>query len=549
MNRDKQLEYCKKCKKQAFDMSQGIVCGLTNQKADFTGECEHFELDGTRLRETFETTQTKKKKGYSLAFSPRATDQVAVPHLTRKQAYILAIEAVKKIGWNTGNLTDSGFTAYTSISLISWGEEIQIKIEVGSISIKSECTGHQFIDWGKNSRNLRSFLSEFNRLLANVDQMDANAAYEELSATFIPEGDSASSPLHKKEKTTGFFSVLLPEEGYTITPLLIVSNLLIFILMVATGVHLLAPSAESLLVWGANFRPLTIDGGWWRLISSLFLHVGIFHLVMNMYALAYIGLLLEPYLGKARFFSAYLLSGIAASLTSLSWNELIVSAGASGAIFGMYGVFLSMLTTRMIEKSARKSLLISIGIFVLYNLLNGMKEGIDNAAHIGGLISGLVIGYSYYPGMRKPGTWLKPVSIGAMTLLVTLSSFAVLKNTKSDFANYDKDMQAFIALEQRALRVLEAPWLFSEQQILKEFQNTGIPNWEACLELLEKADEYKLPPALKHRNSLMKEYCQLRIESYKIIIKALNEQTAKYDEEINDYHYRIDKLIQEITLQ
>jgi len=103
---------------------------------------------------------------------------------------------------------------------------------------------------------------------------------------------------------------------------------------------------------------------------------------MNMYALLYISLLLEPHLGRTRFLTVYLLTGLTASLASLWWHNLTISAGASGAIFGMYGVFLSMHTTNLIEKSARKALLTSIAVFVGYNILNGLKpnSGIDNAA-------------------------------------------------------------------------------------------------------------------------------------------------------------------------
>ncbi|MCH5686962.1 rhomboid family intramembrane serine protease [Niabella sp. W65] len=143
--------------------------------------------------------------------------------------------------------------------------------------------------------------------------------------------------------------------------------------MVANGVHFLNPEGETLVRWGANFKPATLDGQWWRLLTNCFIHIGILHLLLNMYALMYIGSLLEPYLGKARFLTSYLLTGIAASITSLWWHDLTISAGASGAIFGMYGLFLAMLTTDLIEKEARKPLLTSIGIFVGYNLLYGLK--------------------------------------------------------------------------------------------------------------------------------------------------------------------------------
>ena len=123
------------------------------------------------------------------------------------------------------------------------------------------------------------------------------------------------------------------------------------------------------------------------MITNCFLHIGILHLAFKMYALIFIGVLLEPYLGKLRFAVAYLLTGVFASVASLYWHDHTVSAGASGAIFGMYGVFLAMLTTNLIPKSVRKGLLASIGLFVAYNLLYGLKGwGIDaNAAHIGGL--------------------------------------------------------------------------------------------------------------------------------------------------------------------
>ena len=123
---------------------------------------------------------------------------------------------------------------------------------------------------------------------------------------------------------------------------------------------------------------------------------------MNMYALLYIGVLLEPILGRSRFISAYLLTGLTASITSLWWHDLTISAGASGAIFGMYGVFLAMLTTNVIEEAKRKALLTSIAIFVGYNLIYGLKGGIDNAAHIGGLLGGLVIGYASILSLKKP---------------------------------------------------------------------------------------------------------------------------------------------------
>jgi len=548
MNREKQLEYCRKCINQKFDPNQGIICSLTNQKADFEIECNYFEIDYSKFEANKNKDLAEKKSRIAYGFSPKMIDNIEIPDLNKKQAFILAYETAKKLNWNIGFLSESGFIAYSKFSMSSWSEEIQIKIEVGNINIKSECTGNQIIDWGKNKKNIEVFTSTFNNLKIEINKFDIEVTYNNLSREFVNESnDIINPPLSKKEKVNGLLSLFLPIEGYFITPIIVNINVLIFIIMVITGVHIIMPSNESLLLWGANFRPSTLDGEWWRLISSTFIHIGIFHLLMNMYALIYIGLLLEPYLGKSRFISAYFLSGIAGSITSLYWNELTISAGASGAIFGMYGVFLAMLTTNLIEKSARKSLLISIGVFVLYNLANGLKGGIDNAAHIGGLISGLVIGYSFYPSIIKPNSRLKPITIGLLTILIALSSFVVLTTTKSDIGKYEKDMETFIKLEEKALSLFRLPQYSTNQQVLDEIKNNGINNWESCISLLENFDNYELPMVIKLRNNKLKEYCELRIKSYKTIEKAIEENTNKYDSEINKYNIEIENIINELT--
>ena len=118
---------------------------------------------------------------------------------------------------------------------------------------------------------------------------------------------------------------------------------------------------------------------------------------MNMYALLYIGLFLEKIIGSRKLITAYILTGLFSALLSIMAHPETISAGASGSIFGLYGIFLFYLIfNHKIEKNQRKSLLYSIGIFVIYNLLLGAgKEEIDNAAHIGGLVSGIVLGMMY----------------------------------------------------------------------------------------------------------------------------------------------------------
>ena len=341
----------------------------------------------------------------AFGFSPKHIQDFQVERITPKRSFVIAIEAAKKLNWDVAFLSESGFIAYTKFSWSSWSEEVQFKIDFHNINIKSECTGSQLVDWGKNRKNIERFINTYNSIkdVYTLDELDKK--FNELEQSFVSDDEDIINqpPLSKKQQITGFLSIFQARDGYFVTPCLLGLNLLLFIFMIALGVNVLSPDVESLIQWGANYKPVTLDNQWWRLISSCFIHIGIFHFLVNMYALIYIGLILEPYLGKARFFSAYILSGIAGSVASLYWNDLTVSAGASGAIFGMYGVFLAMLTTNLIEKSARKAILTSIIVFVGYNLLNGLQhQGIDNAAHIGGLTSGLIFGYAFYPSLIKP---------------------------------------------------------------------------------------------------------------------------------------------------
>lgn len=166
--------------------------------------------------------------------------------------------------------------------------------------------------------------------------------------------------------------------------------------MVFAGLGFISFDGHDLYNWGADYRPAVIDGEWWRLLTNVFLHSGLMHLLFNMLGLFFVSIILEPIIGKIKFFSAYIVCGLFASLASIWWHPATVSVGASGAIFGLYGILTALLTTNRVNTVAKKALLISNAVFIGINLLVGITGGIDNAAHIGGLISGIIIGYILY---------------------------------------------------------------------------------------------------------------------------------------------------------
>jgi rhomboid protease GluP len=209
-----------------------------------------------------------------------------------------------------------------------------------------------------------------------------------------------------------------------VTPALIALNVAIFLAMVARGVSAVAPSAEVLVRWGADYGPMTTHGQWWRLLTSAFLHIGVMHLAVNMFALFIIGRFTERLFGNTGFLVLYVLGALAASLTSLSIHPLTVSAGASGAIFALYGGLFGFLLVRrstMSYATATSLTLNAIG-FVAFNLFYGLtKAHIDMAAHVGGLLAGIPIGAALAFGLAT-GTaaarLLRSAVVGAVSLAV-----------------------------------------------------------------------------------------------------------------------------------
>jgi membrane associated rhomboid family serine protease len=225
---------------------------------------------------------------------------------------------------------------------------------------------------------------------------------------FIPKFDEEALDKFNNgvvEKSTDWkeeLNFFIPREGFYITAIIMDLNILIYIFMVCSGLGFISFKAADLLTWGANFRPVTTNGELWRLLTSTFLHGGLMHLLANMYGLLFVGIFLEPKLGKTKYAIIYLTTGIIASIASLYFHVPTVSIGASGAIFGLYGVFLALLLTEVFSKDFSKAFLTSTVIFISYNLLMGFAgAGIDNAAHIGGLVSGFIVGLILYPQLKR----------------------------------------------------------------------------------------------------------------------------------------------------
>lgn len=185
-----------------------------------------------------------------------------------------------------------------------------------------------------------------------------------------------------------------------ITSVLIGLNILVFLAMLVRGISPMAPTAEQVLHWGANFGPLTESGQWWRLFTACFLHFGIVHIGFNMYVLYQVGYFTERLFGGARYLALYLIAGVGGNLIGLWLHPNVVAAGASGAIFGVYGGLLAYLLRYrgVVNPQAAKAVTRSVFIFLGYNLFFGLADRhTDLTAHIGGLATGFLVGLVLAP--------------------------------------------------------------------------------------------------------------------------------------------------------
>ena len=306
-----------------------------------------------------------------------------------------AASAANILRWNIVYKDDFLLIVYTDIQDYLGRYKLTFSHTPNNIFISAESLGYDNDIDVNGQKYIEIFYNTMEAALVHIELADRNL-----------------HPMHREK-----YGALLISKTYKATPVIVYINALVYLAMIVSGVHPLSPSAKELYEWGGNFGPAVSNGEWWRFVTYMFLHGGVLHLIMNTFALLYVGMHLEPLLGKFRFGAAYLLTGICAALLSISMHGNTVSVGASGAIFGMFGVFLSILTTNHIQRTVRKTMLRSMLFFVVFNLMMGLQGNTDNAAHIGGLMSGFIIGFVYFPGIIRKTSLTRQVIVTALILL------------------------------------------------------------------------------------------------------------------------------------
>jgi rhomboid protease GluP len=209
------------------------------------------------------------------------------------------------------------------------------------------------------------------------------------------------------------------ESSVSLTKVILGANAMLFVAMVIyatiqAGTFSMDFTGQQVVHFGANFGPYTLSGQWWRLLTYMFLHADLWHMAFNLWCLWNLGSLCESLYGSWTTGTVYLITGVAGGLASVGWHPMIPSVGASGAIFGLAGALIASLylgefnLPSYVIQSNLKSLLFFAGFNILFGVSAiGDLVGIhvDNACHLGGLVSGLILGASialFAPGHNQP---------------------------------------------------------------------------------------------------------------------------------------------------
>ena len=220
--------------------------------------------------------------------------------------------------------------------------------------------------------------------------------------------------------------------GLDATRVLIGINLVAFIITAANGAGVLAGNGTSSIYDRFALRPTDVaNGEWYRLITSMFLHFGILHIAFNMWALLVIGTPLEQMLGRFRYIALYFLSGIGGGLLSMAFGPLDeTAAGASGAIFGLFGAFYVITRRRGLETGP------IVGLIAINLVFSFTFNGIDWRGHVGGLIVGSAVAFAFAAARPGPNRdRMQAVGCVIIAGLLAASGFGAVSHVKTECTN------------------------------------------------------------------------------------------------------------------
>jgi rhomboid protease GluP len=309
-----------------------------------------------------------------------------------------------------------------------------------------------------------------------------------------------------------------------VTPALAGLNIVVFVLMLFGTGAISAP--DTLIAWGGSFGPRTTNGEWWRLVTAMFVHSSLLHLVADVVGLLAVGLVLERMVGPVAFAGVYLAAGVSSIAFSLIASPTGVSVGASGAIFGVYGLLLAAATRSMLDSSTPKiplalarRLTPAAAVFVVYNFVtSAIASGPELAALLVGCLSGLFVAQGL--GERPaPAIRTVPIVVGAIVMVIVtvrpLSGMTDMRPEVLRLAAAEQEMAA----RYRAATDQFTSGRITIQELAEVIDHDIMPDLQASRARV--ASLKGVPDEQKPLLEAAEKYLLLRDESWRIRSKAL----------------------------
>jgi rhomboid protease GluP len=289
---------------------------------------------------------------------------------------------------------------------------------------------------------------------------------------------------------------------------------------------------DTLISWGASFAPRTTNGEWWRLVGSTFVHAGFFQVLVNMAALAAAGVILERLIGHVAFAVVYFAAGCFASLVNLSTYPMAIEFGASGAIYGVYGLLVAALIWGFVHRSAftiplraAKVLGPAAAVFLLYSL---SSDSLHGEGELVGLIAGFGCGLVLTKGASEQKPDMRVVAIPTIAALMSAVAFAIPLRGVADAR---PEIQRIIATEDRTsvsyrteVDKFTRGWI-SAEQLAQVIERSIVPELHSTRAHLKALAG--VPQEQKAMVANADEFLRLRDESWRLRADALHKSDAR----------------------
>lgn len=354
--------------------------------------------------------------------------------------------------------------------------------------------------------------------------------------------------------------VRVPRADVTIA--LVALNILVFVGLAALSLSPLQIPSELLIRAGGNFALRVQEGETWRLLTALFLHGGLLHVALNMFALYQVGQVVERLFGRLGFIVVYLGAGLLGNLASLWWRQGAVSIGASGAIFGVYGALLAYLTIQRgsvpveVFREMRSGTLGFLG----YSLFAGFAiAGIDNAAHLGGLLGGLILGAALAEPVQasRPVRWLALRTLAGMLAVGVVGGAlwratpdaaheievdTLYQQTVQRFALEDQELQREQGVLMEAVRTRRT----SEAMALDTLERDLLPRWDRQVVQLS----WRIaPPQREWQRRELIRYATARRDALKALLEGLQTRDAEAIERSRSLQQEAESILVQMRLR